>query len=567
MKKPFYSIIIPSIVLFSGCGGGQISETISPARVEVESIEIGAISPTGVLVVDVQDILGVHREARLILRNFAGEELQRILAPAGIGQGIVDVGTYSAHIEVYDASVPLVVSIQSVEIFEGEKAEISYELLLGVAGGRSLMAFDQDNDLILDAVELEQGTDPHDAVSRPGATPFHWPEQFLDNEEGWLRGELHAHSSHGVGTESVSTVIARAEKLDLDFLSILDRNTLAPALDESYRSNRLIMIPGMEWGTKESGVALVYTPGSMPSLPRSEEEMSIYTRLIQAQGGLVFAAHPCYPTSPWNWGGDYLNGVQAWCMNWRAMPPMGMNLVHEHNRLRKDDRYVSSLARVANLPGLSANGQATAFWDFEMRNGRQLTLIGGSQSGSPKVPMAEPVTYVYAKENSLAGIMEGLRLGRTYVSKGLKGPQIEWVGDIFDDGSIDVSIGGTVPLDHPTRYWVHVKGAKDSKLEIVLNGVASRSVPILMDDWVFSYVQNPGHLAVFKIRVVDNPEEMGFGLREVLAMTSPIFANGIVQTDDVEGENGWIKINNEYMAPSRIDDFINYLEDNFKSSN
>ncbi|MFP6581899.1 MAG: CehA/McbA family metallohydrolase [Candidatus Hydrogenedentota bacterium] len=427
--------------------------------------------------------------------------------------------------------------------------------------------FDQDGDLIIDVVEVEQGTDPHDAVSRPGATPFRWPEQVLGSEEGWLRGELHAHSSYGVGTESVSKVIARAEKLNLDFLSILDRNTLAPALDESYRSNRLIMIPGMEWGTKESGVALVYTPGSMPSLPRSEEEMSVFTRLVQAQGGLVFAAHPCYPTSPWNWSAENLNGVQAWCMNWRAMPPMGIGLVHEHNRLRKDGRYVSSLARVSVLPGLSANGQASAYWDFEMRNGRQLTLIGGSQSGSPKVPMAEPVTYVYAKEKSLSGIMEGLRLGRTYVSKGLKGPKIEWVGDIFDDDSIDVSMGGTVPLDYPTRYWVRVQGAKDCKLEVVSNGITSRSVSILMDDWVFSYVLNPGHLAVSKIRIVDDPEEMGFGLREVLAMTSPIFANGIVQTGDVEGENGWVKIDNDYMAPSRIDDFINYLEDNFKPSN
>lgn len=567
MKIIGWCAICGLVLLMNGCASTPESSPPKEVMGTVETSVSPGVLPSGFLVVNVKDILGAPRDARVILRNSAGDEVQRVAARGGSGRGIVEIGSYTAHVEVFDGPLPLVVSIQPVSIAEAQESVITYQLLLGVAGGRSLRAFDQDGDLVIDGVEIEQGTDPYDAISRPNTKSYRWPVQVLSEKEGWLRGELHAHSEYGVGTESVSKVIGRAERLGLDFLSILDRNTLGPALDKDFRSSRTVLIPGMEWGDDTSGVALVYAPGSLPPLPKSEEEMAAYTTMLQAQGGLVYAGHPSFPTSPWNWDAKTLNGVQAWCMEWRGMPPIGVQMLQERHQIRTGEKYATSNGRAAAMAGLSANGQATAFWDFEMSSGISLGLIGGSQTGSPKVKMAEPVTYVYAKQKSLPGILEGMRLGRTFVSKGLDGPTIEWVGDIFDDGSIDVSIGGTVPLDHPTRYFVRVRGAKEKKLELMLNGVVTRSVPILLDDWVFSFVQNPGYLAVYRVRVVDTPTGNGFGLREMFAMTSPIYANGIVQTDDIQGEQGWVRIENDYLAPAQIDNFIEYLEDNFRPNN
>lgn len=563
---------------------GQSFHTVGTAEAqrgdESDGEKLGTSGETANFTVLIKDILGKPRHGRVVVRNLEDQSGNLVPAVDGMGTATLKPGPYAARIEVYDGLVPYVVSIKKFTIDEGEAAFLDYELLEGATGGRPLSAFDQDNDLVIDGAEIALGSDPADPMSIPGVRTFRWPAQVMSRESGWVRGELHAHSEYGVGTESVSRVVKRAERAGLDFLAILDRNTLGPALDEDYTSKTMVMIPGMEWGDDKHGVALVYAPGTRLPEVSTNEEMDAYARLIQEQGGLVFAGHPCFPTSPWNRKLSHLNGVQGWCMGWRAIPPMATGHLMSQYLERLPDTefqgeivkgdYVFPIARAANIPGLSANGQATAFWNYEMSYGRHLTLIGGSQSGTKSVEIGEPLTYVYAQEKSLKGILEGLRLGRTYVSSGVDGPKIEWMGDMFDDGSVDVSIGGVVPIDHPTKYFVRVRGAQGKKLEVMINGVTSLESQINGSDWIYPYVITPEHYEVYTVRVVEKPDSQGFGFTNVLAMTSPIYAQGIVQDNTVGnqvGTEGWVKIENEYVAPAQIDAFVEQLKANSRSQN
>ncbi len=536
----------------------QESPNTTPSR-ESENIS-NRPGVNGVLSVDITDILGNFLESRVRLTHIDHNETLSLRVPTGQDDFNVGIGKYLAYISVYDEGVPYVVSSQRIEISRNKTSYLLYELLEGAGAGRPLGAFDQDGDQFLGRVEIAENTDPSDANSVPGIATLNWPAQHHSSEAGWLRGELHAHSKYGVGTEKVSRVIRRAEKLGLDFLAILDRNTLEAPLDPEFRSDTVVLIPAMEWGSDDKGVALVYSPRSLPMLPETSAEMGAMIRTIRRQGGLVYAAHPCYPIGSWNWNVDDLNGIQAWCMGWRSVPGITVNAVNEYNRILVDDRFVHPLAKAANLPGLSSNGQSTMYWDYELNRGLRLGVIGGSQTGSRKVRMAEPVTYVYAMEKSLQGILDGIRLGRTYISRGLDGPQIDWVGDISDDDTIDVSIGGVVPLDVETKFYCRIRGAKGKKLEIMLNGSPDASKMIPKDDWIFEYVRRPEDPVIYRIRIVTPPTEKGFGLLETVAMTGPIYVRGVMSDTLIDGE--LLKIENDYIDPEDLNSFMQYLENN-----
>ena len=558
--------LIGNVIFTSSHAFAQQSETADP-------VELRASGKSANFTVQIKDILGKFRHGRVTVHEANGDASLVVPAIDGVGSARLEPGKYFARIEAYDGLIPYVVSINEIEITAGETTHLEHEILEGTAGGRPLGAFDTDGDLVIDSTEVALGSDPNSALSIPGVRTHEWPAQVKSSEAGWMRGELHAHSDYGVGTESVSAVIKRAENAGLDFLAILDRNTLAPALDKNYESKTMVMIPGMEWGDDRNGVALVYAPASMPPPIGSNEEMDAHARLIQAQGGLIFAGHPCFPTAPWNRQLVNLNGVQGWCMGWRSIPPIATGHLLSENLEKSEGDYVYPIARAANIPAMSANMQATAYWHFEMSFGRPLTLIGGSQSGHKKVAIGQPLTYVYAQEKSLKGILEGLRLGRTYVSESEQGPTIEWIGDIFNDGSIDVSIGGSVPIDHPTKYFVRIKRAKGKKMEIMINGVTSIAAEITNDDWVYPYVFSPENFEVYTVRVVSAPtgSDKGYGARVVHAMTSPIYAQVIVHGNTVEGaeigSDGWVRIENEYMAPAQIDAFMEHVKANSKSLN
>ena len=573
------TVVIANTFLLVACGGGgtattPVSNTIETSVKDVNSPAASIIK--GNLTIDISDILGNTLPSAIRLVSLDGGKTLYFEVPQGRAEVDPEVGLYTAYVLVYENSVPYTVATMPITISSAEAAHVRYELLEGSGAGSALGTFDQDGDLVLSRVELESNTDPLDATSVPGVKTLNWQEQRISSQEGWLRGELHAQSNHGIGTESTAELIRRAERLGLDFLAIMDRNTLDAPLDPEFRSNSVVLIPGMEWGEDENGVALVYGPRSLPSIPKSAAELSAAMLFIQAQGGLVFAAHPCYPVGSWNWNTNQLNGVQTWSMGWRAVPGISINQVHESNRIQMtadnteqlpvadrvalDSRYIHPLAKAANLPGLSANGQSSMYWDYELNRGLRLTAIGGSQTGSPKVNMAEPVTYVYAKEKSLAGVLDGLRRGRTYISNGLNGPELDWAADIFDDGTIDTSIGGIVPLDEDVRFYCRVRGAIGKKIQVLINGSPSASTLIEEDDWTFTYVQATEVPVVYRIRIVGSPEDLtkGFGVVDTLAMTSPIYARGVVANDSSLGP--LVEIENDYVDPSNLDTFMQFLE-------
>ena len=503
----------------------------------------------GTIEIFVTDISGKTLRSDMVLYDSGATLSREVSLPNG--QAVIEQapGNYSAHTFVYDSDVPILIDIREVVVRSGITTEISIELLEGRSGNRGIRAFDQDFDLVLDRVELEAGTDPADARSIPGVKSFDWPSPVLDEAGAWYRGELHSHSTYGRGDETVAELVKRAEKLRLDFLAITDRNTLAAAFDPAFRSESMVMIPAMEWGDDERGQALLYAPATFPEYTESYAEAQAMVIRVQAQGGIFAIAHPNFPIGSWQWGLQYANAVEAWCRGWRMIPPMHMGQLDERWRRRQDGKLIHSIAVAAATRGFSANSQSTLFWDLELVRGMKSGVIAGSSSATPKVPLASPVTYVYGREKSLRGILEGLRKGRTFVSSGLDGPTIEFQADILDDGSIDAGVGSIIPINRTSRLIVRIRNAKGARMDILRNGLPIRSRPIKSNEDFFSMREKPETLAVYRVRIVETATEFGFGPTQLLAMSSPIYAQSYLVDDSATGVEGWIELENQYANP------------------
>lgn len=520
--------------------------------------------PKGILDIDVTDVVGKYWGARVDLLNIEDGKRYRFDFPEGKGEQKVPVGSFRAYIYAYDNGVPVMVQIKDITIKENQPVFIPITLLEGTTGPLVLRDFDSDCDLVLDRVEIESGTDPYNPLDIPGKKTIPVENKVIQNKAGWYKGELCCFSKYSIGSETVGELIKRAEKDGLDFIAITDINTLKSIEDPEYRSDKLVLIPAMKWGNDQMGYALVYCPRTPLDSPTTIPEAQAECLRVQAQGGIFAIAHPCFPTGFWQWGLNYVNAIQVWCREWRSVPPLTIDKLDDWLKEKKDGKFVYSLAAAVNeskIASVSANSQSARFWDYEIARGAMVCGIAGSHSSNPSVPLGKPITYVRAENKSLGAILEGLRLGRTYVSTSINGPKLSFMADSLADNKIDVSIGGIVPLGIDIRFEAIVENAKGKKLEVLFNGRPIVTKIIESDNFTVRFTDKPIRSGAYRLRVIGPPENTkGFGDVEVYAMTSPIYAQDITaellwRLPKFDPKKAWIEI-----KPSEEGSYLNLPE-------
>ncbi|HOS04235.1 MAG TPA: hypothetical protein PKZ01_14240, partial [Candidatus Hydrogenedentes bacterium] len=187
-------------------------------------------------------------------------------------------------------------------------------------------------------------------------------------------------------------------------------------------------------------------------------------------------------------------------------------------------------------------------WNYELDKGLYASVIGGSMTSSPQVPMAQPVTYVFAEEKSLRGILDGLRRGRTYVAAAPDRPTVQFTADVRKDGLIDIGVGGVMPVGVETMLELTVKGAKGKKAQVMAEGKPIQTKIIEGDGFMMRFPVLPDRRMAYWARVIDTPKESAFGDVDVLAITSPIYAHEMVFVDkNVKPEDARIRIQKQQI--------------------
>lgn len=294
----------------------------------------------------------------------------------------------------------------------------------------------------------------------------------------WYRGDLHMHTGHSDGSclsqsgrrvpcpvfLTAQTAAARG----MDFVAISDHNSdsqnnamreLQPYFD------RVLLIPAREMTTfyghfnifgVTQFVDFRVTPGGL--------DLDHVLKEVHAKGGIASVNHAMAP------GGEICMGCR-----WEPSSPVDLNL----------------FSAVEVINGGQSMERATSYWDAQLREGHRLAAVGGSDSHNATNPpgppgsIGWPETAVEADSLSVAGILDGIRAGRTFVD--LTASHDKSVDLEADAGGVHARMGGTLKIETgaQVRVKIHVTACAGSAAHLLVDGeetAATPPMPLMSDD-------------------------------------------------------------------------------------
>ncbi len=255
------------------------------------------------------------------------------------------------------------------------------------------------------------------------------PAAPLETGERWYAGDFHVHSIESNDAEPTLDEIATfAESRGLDFVHISDHNihtALDYMTDAQANHPKMLFVPGVEYTTywgHASAVGATQWVDDRTELPGHGIEQAVAQ--YHDQGAFFSPNHPALNL------GDACIGC-----GWQQDLPVDQ---------------MDGIEIGTGKFGL-INQDAIKMWDEFSDTGRHLVPLGGSDDhkggtleGTFDAPIGSPTTMVWAKELSVAGILEGLRSGRTVVK--LKGPDDPMIELQVVDAKLSATITGGAGL-------------------------------------------------------------------------------------------------------------------------
>ncbi|WP_234121575.1 CehA/McbA family metallohydrolase [Clostridium hydrogenum] len=235
----------------------------------------------------------------------------------------------------------------------------------------------------------------------------------------WYKGDFHTHTNVSDGKLSPSELMEVAKKQNLDFFVITDHNIIQTGFPES----EVLVIPGIEItsfkGHFNALGAKKWVDFTREGAMTTEGGMNGLLSEFKASGALCSMNHPAL--TPWAW-------------------------------LYKDTLLSNfTTVEVLNDPTFKGNAPkateaALKLWNTMWNDGYKIWGIGGSDAHNlptetyenSKMPsiIGDPATFVLADSLRAEDIMEAVKGGRVYVSRGLTLKiDIEVCGSNFCPGS------------------------------------------------------------------------------------------------------------------------------------
>lgn len=258
-------------------------------------------------------------------------------------------------------------------------------------------------------------------------------------EPGWVRGDLHCHSTHSDGDSPPEALLAKAKSLGFDFLGITDHN--APPFSGQAPADGPLLVPGTEV-TTYGGHWNVWGGNRWYDFREpTREAMAREIPLARQTAGLVSVNHPRPMGPDWEYGLDLpFQTLEVW-----------------------------------NGPWMAFNAISLVVWDDLLQEGRRVPAIGGSDTHQlkgenggflPRPKLGEPTVWVKPDGPlTVDSLLDALRRGRSFLSHSPDGPQL-----ILDRKS-------------PDTLRLHVGGANGDTLMLIGSTGVLESIVIDRDDW------------------------------------------------------------------------------------
>jgi hypothetical protein len=323
------------------------------------------------------------------------------------------------------------------------------------------------------------------------------PAAFAAARPGqWVAGDLHIHTTYSHDSyggpdddntgpdefwtlgNSVTEQFAIAATRGLDFLAITDHNDVRSQSDPGFGAFGMLPIPAYEKSlsghAQMLGATAVYDKDRDGDGDVDATDVQLLADALRADGGVFQQNHPASDYTQrgeldlhhvdWGYGYDVVpDTLEVWniAAYWQPPAPSGSSL---DDALRYWNGYLDRGAKVGATGGSDNHYKAT------------LAVQGPGQ----------PTTWVYVTEVSTAGVLDGLRAGRTFVSHqppALAGAQVFLEADADGDGVFEAMVGDTVAPG--AAFRARVVGAPGTTLRAITDGGAvTAEVAVGSDDEV-----------------------------------------------------------------------------------
>jgi hypothetical protein len=295
----------------------------------------------------------------------------------------------------------------------------------------------------------------------------------------WYRGDLHCHTRHSDGENTIAELIASARARGLDFLAITDHNTTSYFQDlPTVADAGLLLIPGEELTTYYGHANVWGIRQWVDFRGRSSADLARAAAEAHRQGALISVNHPKQEGPAWELPTDFdFDAVEVWQSHW----------------------WVS-------------NYQSLAWWERRLRAGRRVSAVGGSdlhRLGTAERPapyeLGTPCTWVFSHSLTEAAILDGIRAGHVFLSRAAGGPQITFTAR-YADGQ--VMAGDVVQVSPGTRLTLQtqVRGAQGDLVRLVSAHGVLVLVEITADDFTHEFAVTPVADGYYYPQVIQPPE-------------------------------------------------------------
>lgn len=281
-------------------------------------------------------------------------------------------------------------------------------------------------------------------------------------------GDLHIHTRASDGVFDAAQIADRARKIGLDFVALANHNNFAENL-HLPAVNGITFVPAVEW-THYNGHMNFYgvpNPFENSFIANNKEEMNALLAHARGLGAVISVNHPKCGFCPYLW--------------------------------EDDDAF--DLVEVWNGPMRPTNLRGIQYWTELLQQGKKLPAVGGSDYHKPGafVQLGNPVTGVYAENQSAGALLDAIRCGHCFVSESVDGPAIS-----LRYG--DAQMGDTAVYDTDTPLQIQVKSKTPVRIVAVTeNGeteTACGTHRIGKTKFVFVKVYNRHGK---KLRAISNP--------------------------------------------------------------
>jgi len=350
----------------------------------------------------------------------------------------------------------------------------------------------------------------------------------------WLPGDLHTHStySHDVyggpmddntGPDEAYTLglpvagkYAEARERGLRFLAVSDHNDVRSVPELGSAAGGLIAIPAYEHSIKGHaqmlGATRLHDAGD-----QAADVINAMADELRGAGGVFQANHPAYRLP--------LDAEFHSCGSGGCADCQSINWTYGFD-VRPDTIEVWN-------PSVARSDVSETYWECWLDRGERIAGTGGSDSHWLSLHAVagpgQPTTWVYAPEASVAGVLQGLRAGRTSVSgqpPSLGGAQLlldaPGEGIIGDAVAPGTAMRVTAPgLTVPAVVRVRANGQQILERELEPGGEVRFAAP-RETGWVRAILLGREALPVDTTTDVGNATPQRDGM-PLLALTSPMY--------------------------------------------